>query len=43
MLRAAVERELEIVGEALKKLADRDPETSGSIPCCAASWPSATS
>lgn len=32
MLRAAVEREFEIVGEALRKLADRDPETARQIP-----------
>ena len=32
MLRAAVEREFEIVGEALKQLANRDPETAGQIP-----------
>ena len=32
MLRAAVEREFEIVGEALKQLADRDPESARRIP-----------
>ena len=32
MLRAAVEREFEIVGEALKRLADRDAETARQIP-----------
>jgi uncharacterized protein with HEPN domain len=32
MLRAAVEREFEIVGEALKQLADRDSETARQIP-----------
>lgn len=32
MLRAAVERQFEIVGEALSKLADRDPETARRIP-----------
>jgi uncharacterized protein with HEPN domain len=32
MFRAAVEREFEIVGEALKQLADRDPETAARIP-----------
>jgi len=32
MLRAAVEREFEIVGEALKQLADRDSKTAAQIP-----------
>jgi len=32
MLRAAVERQFEIIGEALKKLADRDPESAEQIP-----------
>lgn len=32
MLRAAVEREFEIVGEALRQLADRDPQTAAGIP-----------
>jgi uncharacterized protein with HEPN domain len=32
MLRAAVEREFEIIGEALRRLADRDPETARQIP-----------
>ena len=32
MLRAAVEREFEIVGEALKQLSNRDPESAERIP-----------
>lgn len=32
MLRAAVEREFEIVGEALKQLADRDADAAKRIP-----------
>jgi uncharacterized protein with HEPN domain len=32
MLRAAVEREFEIVGEALKQLADRDPDAANRVP-----------
>lgn len=32
MLRAAVEREFEIIGEALRRLAGRDPTTAGQVP-----------
>jgi hypothetical protein len=36
MLRAAVERKFEIIGEALSKLSKLDPDTAHGVPACLA-------